>query len=86
MQAIINDIAQASTEKASNLAGYAADAAVKTLVTNWRDAHHDQYPGFGPATLASDLDEVIALLTNLKLRAQASASPPARAAWLKERS
>lgn len=70
MQATINDIVKASHEVAKDLAGYAAEAAVQTLARNWRDAHNDQYPGFTPATLAGDLDQVIAILTNLKLRTQ----------------
>lgn len=77
MQVIINDIVTASHEVAKDLAGYAAQAAVQTLTRNWQDAHNDQYPGFAPATLAGDLDQVIAILTTMKLRAQAGADADA---------
>lgn len=80
MQGIINDIVTATHDVAKDLAGYAAQAAVQTLASNWQDAHNDQYPGFAPATLASDLDQVIAILTNIKLRTQAGAAVEANQA------
>lgn len=71
MQQIINDIGQAADDTAKDLAGYAAHAAVKQLARNWQDALDDANPAFTAQSIASDLDQTIALLAALKLRVQA---------------
>jgi hypothetical protein len=69
MQQIIDDIATATNDLApAYLSGSAANAAIKILAGHWAAAYRIPYPGFEPASMASDLDDLISVLTRLKLR------------------
>lgn len=68
MKQEIQDIVEATAEMAKDIAGCAARAAVTQLTTNWTDAVNDNNKDFTARSAVGDIDDVIAILSKLKLR------------------
>lgn len=75
----ISSVERCADAIAKDLSGYAAQAAVQRLVSNWRDAEGDSRGDvnamFQLASMQGDLDEVIGHLQTLKLALDARVTP-----------